>query len=148
MDGDNLRMVDFKYDRSVTDQYGRSQTRPAKLSVPLISMIPVPFIRIKDMTVDFVFKITTNRVDESGSKKEVKSDISGGWGPVKISAGASYSSEKKHTSSVDKSAELKIIVNAVQDEIPEGLRNVLSIFNNLIKEPPPSESASKAVAAE
>lgn len=147
LDGNDVRMVDFKYNRSVTDQYGQSSIQPSSMSAPLLSIVPIPFLRIKDMSIDFFFKISTNIVDESSKKKEKKVAVKGGWGPVKVSASASYSSETKSKSTVDKTAELKIVVNAVQDDMPEGLRTVLSIFNNLIKEPP-SSSAQKSAGVE
>jgi len=117
----NVRNVTFKY---------KTVGANAELQAPLLSLIPIPFIRVKDVNVDFIFKINTIASDSSTDKtsKEVKASASGGFWGVKVSASASYSNEKasESKSSVDKSAELKIHVNAVQDEMPEGLKIVLT----------------------
>jgi hypothetical protein len=123
----NVRNVTFNY---------KTAGQGAVLQAPLLSIIPIPFIRIKDMTVDFTFKINTVASDSSNDQtsKEVKAEASGGFWGVKVSASASYSNTKasESKSSVDKSAELKMHVNAVQDEMPEGLKIVLTAITGAL----------------
>lgn len=58
-------------------------------------------------------------------------------GSVKLTA--SYGFKKETRSQVDRSSELDITVNAVQDEMPEGMRTLLSLLKESIS---PSASSS------
>lgn len=55
-------MVSFTYPKSVesTDNEGNTTTKVEdyKLTVPFLTMLPVPFIRIEETTIDFNAKIT------------------------------------------------------------------------------------------
>ena len=131
LDKGTVRNVTFKYESAGVQ---------SELQAPLLSIIPIPFIRVKDVEVDFIFKINTIASDSSKDEitKSASMGVSGGastpfWG-VKVSANASYSNTKasESKSSVDKSAELKIHVNAAQDEMPEGLKIVLTAITGAL----------------
>ena len=143
LDKDNkATTVEFKY------QSGQGEKI---LNAPLLSIIPIPFIRVKDVSVDFLFKINTiasSKNEENqkiGGSADVKASV--GYGPFSVSAAvnASYSNEKasESKSSVDKSAELKMHVNATQDEMPEGLKIVLTAITNSLAQSVESASEPK-----
>ena len=148
---------------SISERYGAEVPflRPKKLATDRIGFAPVlyhgikklyslgydfdiivqrdctaPFIRIKDVTIDFTFKINTLASDTSKDEttKAASVTASGGFWGVKVSASASYSNTKasESKSSVDKSAELKMHVNATQDEMPEGLKIVLTAITGAL----------------
>ncbi len=52
----NLRMVTFKHER--TDSNG--DTRTFKVEVPLLSLVPIPALQIKDANLDFYVRIVDN----------------------------------------------------------------------------------------
>lgn len=130
-----VNSVSFKYGvRSGGD--GRS----GEISVPLLTVVPVPFIRVKETTVDFNFRINATAMDTSKQSTSASVGASGGFkfglfGSMDFNVKGSYSSEKESKSTVDKTGELRIHVNAVQDEMPEGLRSMLSLLKELISIP-------------
>jgi len=125
------------------------------LSVPILTIVPIPYIRIQDLNVSFEFKIRD--VQTSQNKKDVttksgitvdntvKAKFGGGLvsffgGPsveaelkthLDFSVSATYQSSERQTT--DRSATFRMTMNAVQDAIPEGLARTLAILNDAIK---------------
>ena len=141
-DSGEVRNVTFSY--QVQDSEGELQE--AKLIVPILTIVPIPFIRIDDMTIDFSFKVTeqssTDSERKSGSSRSqtAKVKASGGFFWAKASASysgtfaSSNSSVKKRSSNFESTATLDVHVHAVQDEIPAGLGRILNILEDTIKE--------------
>lgn len=149
--------------RNVTFTYEVTEPEPqqARLTVPILTIIPIPFIRIDEMTIKFVMDVSeqsdteSKSQRESSAKSEVKAEASVGWGIWKASASfsGSYSSSSKDTSSSSlrqsTHATLDITVHAVQDEMPAGLSRVLGILEKSITEnraPAGEGGAGKAAA--
>jgi hypothetical protein len=135
-------MVTFEYDKLVeskaTDGTITTTLQPMKLTVPILTMLPIPFIRVQEVKINFNAKI--NSVVEStttaSSELNVSLGVKAGWGPVSAELKCSYSN-KKSTSATDKTERtysLVIDVLAVQDELPAGMEKVLSILENNIQE--------------
>lgn len=116
--------------------------RMARLNVPLLTIVPIPYIAIN--TIDIAFKAKINAESsthtEASDSEETKAggSLSAkiGWGPfsAKLEANASYSSKKDSKATQDSkySVEytLDITVKAGQDSMPAGLARVLDILNN------------------
>jgi len=129
----NVRTVTFKYKRKVVDpDTGNLVDEDAEIDAPLLTILPVPFIRIKDMTIHFNFTVKTTAYDQSQHDFSASMSAGAGWGWGSVKLNASYSYKKESRSQVDRSAELDIVVNATQDEMPEGLRTVLNILKESI----------------
>jgi len=156
----SVRAAQFSYDQPVPDPSnpGAVISQPATLTVPLLTLAPIPFIRISDLNVSFEFKIRD--VSSNQSKAEItgktgfestttatgKTGFGGGLIGFLGGASASGSLEQKTnvTASVsatyqssnrqmtDRSATFKMTMNAVQDALPEGLSRVLTILNDSI----------------
>jgi hypothetical protein len=128
------RTVDFRYVRSLEDpDYpGVFNEYPTSLTVPLLTIVPIPYIRISDMNITFEFKISNTQLSTTEQKFNVgvEGKVSGFFYSVKINA--SYTYQKLEREQTDRSATLKITVNAVQDAIPEGLARVLSLLQDAI----------------
>lgn len=132
-DPTKVKIVEFKYNRKVQNpQDGNVSEETTTLEVPLLSILPIPYIRIKDMTIHFNFTIKTTDTDTEQQTFTGKLSASAGWKWGGIKLNVSYSYNKTTRSQVDRSAELDITVNAVQDEMPEGLRTVLTLLNEAI----------------
>lgn len=111
-----------------------------KLTVPILTMLPIPFIRVEEVTIDFNAKINSVVESTTASSSELNTSLAvkGGWGPVSAELKCSYSA-KKSTSATDKTERtysLAIHVRAVQDELPAGMEKLLGILENSIKEVP------------
>lgn len=135
-----LQTVDFVYE---------SGGKNVKLSVPLLVIVPIPYIRIDDMTIQFKANISAETASQdtttTQTNKNVNANVTGkyGWGPAKVEASfsASYSAKKDSTSAANSKYAVEytmdIYIHAVQDDIPAGMQKVLNILNDSIKGTPP-----------
>jgi len=142
-------MVTFTYDKVIEtkDAAGKvTQTiEPRALTVPILTMLPIPFIRVEEVTIDFNAKINSVQETTTTSSHDLNVSLAakGGWGPVSAELKCSYS-YKKSTSATDKTERtysLTIHVRAVQDELPTGLEKILAILENNIKDTPATAPA-------
>lgn len=123
-----------------------------EITVPLLTIVPIPFIRIDEMTIDFKANITSSTESED---KTVESKTAS----AKVSASARYLffkanleasvSSKKDSESTKNSrysveTTIDIHVHAVQDELPAGLSKMLNILSDTIEAPPPVAAKSGA----
>jgi hypothetical protein len=148
--GLEARYVEFKFDRVLEEEVvtspestapaGTPPTKttkysvvPSKLTVPLLAMVPIPYIRINDMTIDFEFQIKDVETHESKSEANVSTNAKAGGWFYKVSVKGSYSNRTVNKRETDRRTTLKITVNAVQDQIPEGLGRILDILNEATK---------------
>lgn len=116
--------------------------RMAQLNVPLLTIVPIPYIAIHDIDINFKANISasSSSVSEtsSSSSLEAGADISAkvGWGPFSVQANmkANYSSKKdsKATQSSQYSVEytMDVAVKAGQDSMPAGLAKVLELLGS------------------
>ena len=146
----DVRYVTFKYD--VKDAEGNVTN--ATLTVPILTIVPIPFLRIDEMTIDFMANISeeqrfTRKNDSTtnfATSVNVKAGARWWWASVSVDYKASYSA--RHSSSVEANSRYKtemtmnVHVRAVQDELPAGMSRVLNILESIIKED------RKALAAE
>lgn len=145
-----VRNVVFKY--VATSDDGTESV--AELSAPILTIVPVPYLRIDDMTIDFTANITESFDDTSSLNK--KTDTGGGadvyvpfWAPAKVNFGAKVSTTSSSSSSSRYKTEYKmgIHLNAVQDDMPAGLSKVLNILENAIKDKPAVSAGAGTTAS-
>jgi hypothetical protein len=138
-------VLDDASKRRVEEQIAKNTTRVAtRLDVPTLSLLPVPFIRIDDLTV--AMKVNVTATTETGGTRsnsqtiEGKADGTLGWGPLKVGFTGGISSKKDSTatSTSKYSVEQTIDVNihATQDDMPAGLAKVLNILVDSIRAVP------------
>ncbi len=135
------RSVTFTYISRDTDN---DTERTASLQVPLLTIVPIPYLRIDDMTIDFTSKITEEMIRKTERSSETELDASLDieyskfLSPVKVGFKSTLST--KHSSSASTSNRYKtehtinINVRAVQDDIPGGMNRVLDILESSIDE--------------
>lgn len=140
-------MVEFVYDKPVEvkkdDGTTEIQTKEFKLSVPILTMMPIPFIRVEETTIDFNAKINAVQQTTTTFNKELNTEASAsvGWGPFSARLKVSYSSQKSTTTGakVQRSYMLAVHVKATQDELPAGTDRLLGILESNIEETPVNE---------
>ena len=116
------------------------------LEVPILTMLPIPFIRIEETTIDFNAKI--NSVEQTTTNESLKVDTSSAAGGSFLGIGVrlkvSTSSQKNSQSGtkVERTYSMAVHIRAVQDEMPAGMEKILGILEDAIKSQP-----SKAPAA-
>lgn len=159
-DKDNLvRTVTFKFERS-SNAAAPGTASPAAgtapvsgpftvtITVPLLTILVIPFIRIESLTVAFKTNITASTVTEqsatSSMATEGKLEGGVGFGPFKVSFSGGISSKKDSTatSTSKYSVEHTIDINlhATQDDMPAGLAKLLGILTDSIGSIKPSPS--------
>ena len=80
----DVRDVTFRYKRKTSDGSNGSGTAPGageevvELTVPLLTIVPIPYIRIEEMTIQFTANITEQQEykNSSASTSSVSSDTS------------------------------------------------------------------------
>jgi len=113
----------------------------ATITVPILSVVPIPFFSIDEMTIDFVAKITEAITASSKASTQIAASAStqgqGGWGPV--SAGFKAGLSSTHSSSSERSSKyqteltMSIHVRASSESMPKGMAKVLDMLAGLIK---------------
>lgn len=143
---------------SVSFQYQKDGTM-VNLIVPLLAIVPIPYIAIDTITIDFMAKIDASastyaeQASESEGSFKGSADVSVGWGPfsakVHMEGGYSSKSSSKATQESKYSVEytLNIHVQAGQDSMPAGLATVLNILNSAITSANPKGALDVSPAA-
>jgi hypothetical protein len=136
-----------------------SGDKNVKLSVPLLVIVPIPYIRIEDMTIQFKANISAETASQDTTRTEesrnVNANVTGryGWGPAKVEASfsASYSAKKDSTSAASSKYAVEytmdIYIHAVQDDMPAGMQKVLNMLNESIKGTAPSDKLNPATTS-
>ena len=115
-----------------------------QLEVPILTMFPIPFIRIEETTIDFNAKINSIQEGKTDSSFKIDSslEVEGKYPPIfsavtaKLKVNTSY---QKNTSSgykVDRTYSMSVHIRAVQDEMPAGMERLLGILEDAIRSTP------------
>lgn len=123
-----LVMVDLSHTRKDVDADGTVTSKDVNVRVPLLSMLPIPSLRIEQVLIDFNVRLNSVESSTVSDDLGVKAQLSAGWGPVNFKVSASY--QRKTTTNVEVKREyaLNVNVKAVQDEMPAGLEKVLGML--------------------
>lgn len=115
------------------------------LEVPILTILPIPFIRIEMATIDFNAKITsmTYRKTDSQFKIDTAATASTGAlfsfvGSAKMKVSTSYKRTSQAGTSVERTYSMAVHVRAVQDEMPAGMERILGILEEVITARPVS----------
>jgi hypothetical protein len=111
-----------------------------ELQVPILTMLPIPFIRIELATVDFNAKINSVefRKTDTTLKVDASLEASAGflYGSAKLKVSTSFQRTTQEGNSVDRTYSMSIHVKAVQDEMPAGMEKILGILESAITSTP------------
>lgn len=138
----NPQYVTFKYQKSATQAEGEAkqsdQNEMMEMQVPFLTLIPIPFIRVDEATIDFNAKINAINYSNKTSdhKFEAGSDRRKGFigRLLGIKASYSYKSTTNSGNRVERTFTLAIHVRAVQDEMPGGMEKILGILESSIRD--------------
>jgi hypothetical protein len=131
----SAKEVTFKYskiDGGADSQYS--------LTVPVLAIVPIPYLRIDEVLIDFSVKL--NDVVTSTTTSTFGVNISGdasanwGWGRASLRASLSYKNENKSTASSTQDYNMTVRVRAVSADMPGGMQKVLDILEASIREAP------------
>ncbi|MDC0710177.1 DUF2589 domain-containing protein [Stigmatella sp. ncwal1] len=129
--------------------------RTVSLDVPLLTIVPIPYLRIDDMTINFKAQLSASGDNNSNTSDsfEAKASLaaSGGFWGQKYSLNGSVSSKKDSSSSASSKYSIEytmdINVRAVQDDMPKGLTTVLGLLSEQMKPVPQAVSQASITDA-
>lgn len=122
----------------------KAQVEKMQLEVPVLTMVPIPFIKIAEATIDFNVKInsvTTSQSKEDssyGGSLEVNTSFSFWRFKMSAKLNATLSNQKSSSNSeeVKRDYSLNIHIKAVQEDMPEGASRLLDILQDSISSRP------------
>jgi len=141
-------MIEFAYTKLLPGADGEPESVQHKLSVPFLTMMPIPFLTIEEAEVNFNAKI--NSVEESRTFNSDKLDfeLGGGGNIYGIAANlkVAYSAQKSSSQGqkTERTYSMNVRVRAAQAEMPEGANRLLSILENVIKEDGPGDARARS----
>lgn len=107
-----------------------------KISVPILTMLPIPFIKVDIITIDFNAKITSMETQNQSADLSVgvSLQVKQRWpgGSAKLNASVAYKKSTSSGSSVERTYSMAIHVQASQDEMPAGMEKLLGILEGAI----------------
>ena len=111
-----------------------------ELQVPILTMLPIPFIRIDLVTIDFNAKINSVEYRSTDTNLNIDASLTAKagwlWGSAKLKVSTSYQKSTSQGSNVNRTYSLQIHIKAVQDEMPAGMEKILGILENAITSQP------------
>lgn len=117
-----------------------AQYTDMKLEVPILTMLPIPFIRIDETTLDFNVKINSVETRQIDTNFNISGSLEAkarwGWGSAKLNVSTSYQRNTTQGEKVERTYSMAVHVRAVQEELPAGLEKVLGILEDAIKAQP------------
>ena len=147
--GQKCQDVVFTFER--TDPNDNNKKVQMAITVPVLTIMPIPFIRIESLTVNFKASIsavdTTSQETKESSDKEGKLDASVGfplW-KVGVSGGISSKKDSTATNSSKYSVEhtMDVSMHAVQDDMPAGMAKLLDFMTRSIVATAPPTAVQK-----
>ena len=133
-DNDIVRTVNFTY----SSQSG-NETQTTTLSVPLLTMLSVPALRIDEMTIDFNCKLNSVETKDTSESIGVSGSLSLNVWKVKLNVSASYQQTTNKSENIERTYSMAIHVRIVNDEIPAGLDRVLNMLESAITAVTPTD---------
>jgi hypothetical protein len=111
-----------------------------ELQVPILTILPIPFIRIDETTIDFNAKINSVEYRKTNTRLKVDASLEAKagwlWGSAKLKVSTSFQRTTQQGNTVNRTYSLAIHVKAVQDEMPAGMEKMLSILEGSITSRP------------
>lgn len=123
----------------------RSNGRYCSLSVPLLTLVPIPYLAIKNINIAFKADIaaSSSTAETNSSSLEVEAGMKAkagfniGLASASVEMSAKVSSKKDSTSTRDSKYSVEytmdVAVTAGQDDMPAGMSKVLELLNNSIE---------------
>lgn len=140
IDGDGLpKTVDMTIASNVS-----GQSKKIDVKAPLLAIVPVPHLRIDNITTHFHFEVTQTLRDTTETSKNVSLEVSSGgllspW--VSASLKGAIASKSTSESTTNRSGQLDVQVTASQAALPEGLARLLSLMTSAIQLPDSSDES-------
>ncbi len=122
--------VNFKYKKTNAD----GETKDFILSVPILAIVPVPYLRIDEVLIDFSAKLSDMVTRDETSSLNVNLSVAGKWGPVQFRGSVASKNDKSTKTSSTQDYSMTVKVRAVQAEIPGGMAKILDMLEAAVRD--------------
>lgn len=130
--------VEFKYKKEMPKPDGTTEIKDATLTVPILTIVPIPYLRVEETTIDFIAKITATEYRNVDTSMKIDASLEAKAGflfaSAKLKTSFSYQRNTREGNNVSRDYSLQVKVRAVQEEIPGGMAKVLNLLESAIKE--------------
>lgn len=128
-----LQTVSFDFKQVLDSELTSQLTNMTTIKVPLLTIIPIPFIRIDSMTIDFNVNLHSTSKTTMSNDFTFSLSASGSYMGIGLAASVSDRNTYQNESTVDDTYSMHVNVHAVQDQMPGGMAQVLGIFSSIIQ---------------
>ncbi|HSU39205.1 MAG TPA: DUF2589 domain-containing protein [Polyangiaceae bacterium] len=128
-----LKVVSFDFGQVLDSTLIGQLSNMTVIKVPLLTIIPIPFIRIDSMTVDFNVNLHSTSKTTMSNDFTFSLSASGSYMGIGLAASVSDRNTYQNESTVDDTYSMHVNVHAVQDQMPGGMAQVLGIFSSIIQ---------------
>ena len=126
--------VDFKYNRKNDNGSDQEFT----LTVPFLTMLPVPYITVNEASIEFNAKITSinESSTESNFSQQVDASVGGRYWFVsaKVQSKTAYQKKSSTSEREERTFDMHVGVKARNDDMPAGTERILTILEQAITE--------------
>jgi hypothetical protein len=113
-----------------------------ELTVPILTILPIPYIRIDEVTIDFNAKINSVEYRKTSTDLKINTAYEAKAGfffaSAKFKVETAFQRTTQQGNTVNRTYSLAIHVKAVQDEMPAGMERILGILESAITSKPAS----------
>lgn len=128
-----LQTVSFDFGQVLDSSLTSSLSNLTTIKVPLLTIIPIPYVRVDSMTIDFNVNLHSTSKTTFSNDFTFSSQASGSYFGIGFSASVSDRNTYQSDSTVDDTYSMHVNVHAVQDQMPGGMGQVLGIFSSIIQ---------------
>jgi hypothetical protein len=138
--------VTFTYAKEIPRPDGTSELRDVALTVPLLTLIPLPYLRLRELWVKFTAKIESAQWRDVDAQVKTGADVdaqaSWAWGSLKLKANYAFQRDTKEGARQTRDYDMDVEIFAVGEGYnrmeagPGGLERVLTMLQSLVKEEP------------
>jgi len=111
-----------------------------KIEVPILTILPIPFIRVQEATIEFNAKINAMETSSESSDLAIAGslEVKQRWpsGSAKLNVSCSYQKKTASGSAVERTYSMQVKVTCLQDEMPPGMEKLLSLLEGAMKSTP------------
>jgi len=132
----NAIMLKFGYEYPILKD-GKIEKVESSIHTPLLSIINVPNLMIKKVSVNFNMEVKSATLSSNSTNLSLGADVGvkSIWSPITANITGSISTSDKTQRSTDTSSKYHIHVEAGDTSPPEGLSKLIDILNNIIPDP-------------
>ncbi|MEU9521802.1 DUF2589 domain-containing protein [Streptomyces sp. NPDC048224] len=127
------RTVAFSYtslEPEAADTTSKQKKMVTQVEVPLLAVVPIPYLQLSKVTLDFNVKIDSVSTKKSEQTIGGEASASGGFWGISASVKASYDSSSSSSETVSRSASMSVHVEAEQGPMPGGMEKILSMLTD------------------